>query len=111
MLVPPPTVPLPYAYVCLVPATYNAFEAASAAGCARVVYASSINAVRGYTDSPPAWLELGEEAAGVRTEYGIDSRPDPGVHWNDPVMPPNLYGATKCWGEAVGRVYSISKGL
>ena len=59
----------------------------------------------------PAWLDLGEDAEGVRTELGIDNRPDPGVHWDDPVMPPNLYGATKCWGEAVGRVYSISKGL
>ena len=94
----------------LVAGTYNAFEAASVAGCSRIVYASSINAVRGYTDSPPAWLgDLATE--GVRTETGIDERREPGVAWNDPVMPPNLYGATKCWGEALGRVYSISKGL
>ena len=68
---------------------------------------------------------------------GIDERAEPGVRWDDPVMPPNLYGATvkppltqstilaglrvftpaapavlqKCWGEALGRVYSTSRGL
>jgi NAD+ dependent glucose-6-phosphate dehydrogenase len=88
---------------------YNAFEAAAAAGCRRIVYASSINAIRGYTDTPPEWM--GDVAVGARRELGIDARPEPGVHWDDPVMPPNLYGATKCWGEALGRVYSISRAL
>ena len=60
---------------------YNIFEAAAQAKVRRVVFASSINAVFGY----PA---------------------DQQVHTTMPVYPINLYGATKCWGEAVARVYS-----
>lgn len=65
---------------------YNAFQAAHEAGCRRVVFASSINAVFGYP-------------------------PDMQVHTNMPVNPINLYGATKCWGEAVARVYVNQKGM
>ena len=61
--------------------TYNAFEAAHGAGCRRIVFASSINAVFGY----PADVQ---------------------VHTHMPVYPINLYGATKCWGEALARFYS-----
>jgi nucleoside-diphosphate-sugar epimerase len=61
--------------------TYNVFEAAHQAGCRRVVFASSINAVFGY----PAERQ-------VNTQM--------------PVNPINLYGATKCWGEALGRYYA-----
>lgn len=66
--------------------TYNAFEAAKQAGCRRIIYASSVNAVLGY----PADVQ---------------------VHTNMPVYPINLYGATKCWGEAVARYYSHTHGL
>jgi len=66
--------------------TYNAFEAAHQAGCRRIVFASSVNAVFGY----PADVQ---------------------VHTNMPVYPINLYGATKCWGEALGRYYSHTHGL
>jgi uronate dehydrogenase len=65
---------------------YNVFEAARLAGCRRVVFASSINAVWGY----PADLQLRTDA---------------------PVNPANLYGATKCWGEAVARVYANAHNL
>ncbi|MCY3991778.1 MAG: NAD(P)-dependent oxidoreductase [Caldilineaceae bacterium] len=67
-------------------ATYNVFEAAHQAGCRRVVYASSINAVLGYPR-------------------------DQQVHTSHPVYPINLYGATKCWGEALARYYSAAHGL
>lgn len=60
---------------------YQVFEGAHQAGCRRVVFASSINAVFGY----PADVQ---------------------VHTNMPVRPINLYGATKAWGEAVARVYA-----
>lgn len=60
---------------------YNGFEAAREAGCKRVVFASSINAVLGYEGT---------------TDVGSDV----------PVYPVNVYGATKCWGEAVARVYA-----
>ena len=65
---------------------YNGFEAARLAGCKRLVFASSINAVLGYG---------GKEA----------------VEWDAPVFPQNVYGATKCWGEALARVYSDQHGL
>ena len=67
-------------------ATFNVFEAARQAGCRRVVYASSINAVLGYP---------------------VDQQ----VHTAMPVYPINLYGATKCWGEALARYYSHTHGL
>ena len=60
---------------------YNGFEAAQRSGCRRVVFASSINAVLGY-------------------------RGDQAVSWDVPVFPQNVYGATKCFGEALGRVYA-----
>ncbi len=66
--------------------TYNAFVAAKAAGCRRVVYASSIHAVSGY----PTGVQ-------VRT--------------NDPVNPADLYGVTKCFGEALGRYMAEQEGL
>ena len=65
---------------------YNAFEAARQAGCQRLVLASSIHAILGYRDR-------GE------------------VPWDAPVFPVNVYGATKCWGEALARVYSQAHGL
>ena len=65
---------------------YNVFEAAHQAGCRRVVFASSINAVFGY----PADVQ---------------------VHTNMPINPINLYGATKCWGEAVARYYANAHNL
>ena len=65
---------------------YNAFEAARQAGCSRVVFTSSVNAVLGH---------LGRRM----------------VDRDSPVYPPNVYGATKCWGEALGRVYADQHGL
>ncbi len=66
--------------------TYNTFVAAKAAGCRRVIFASSIHAVSGY----PAGRQ-------VRT--------------NDPVNPADLYGVTKCFGEALGRYMAEQEGL
>ena len=60
---------------------YNGFEAAREAGCRRIVFASSINAVLGYENMTD-------------------------VSWDAPVYPVNVYGASKCWGEALARVYS-----
>ena len=65
---------------------YNAFEAARRAGCRRLVFASSIDVMRGF------WNE---------GRIGVDA----------PVYPTNMYGATKCWGEALGRVYADQHGL
>lgn len=66
--------------------TYNIFRAAKDQGCRRVVYASSVNAVIGY---PPA----------------VSVRPD------HPVFPTNVYGVTKCFGEALGIYFAETEGL
>ena len=65
---------------------YNVFQAAHEAKCRRVIFASSVNAVSGYP-------------------------PDMQVHTSMPVRPPNLYGATKAWGEAVACFYADRRGL
>ena len=65
---------------------YNGFEAARQAGCQRIVFASSVNAVLGY----------GGEVT---------------TSWDVPIFPQNVYGATKCWGEALARVYADQHGL
>jgi NAD+ dependent glucose-6-phosphate dehydrogenase len=65
---------------------YNAFEAARLAGCRRLIFASSINCILGY-------------------------RGQLNVPCDVPVWPQNVYGATKCWGEALARVYADQHGL
>ncbi len=66
--------------------TYHAFVAAKAAGVQRVIYASSIHAVSGYA-------------------------PDVQVKIDEPVNPGDLYGVTKCFGEALGRYMAGQEGL
>lgn len=65
---------------------YNVFEAAQQANVKRILFASSINAVDGY-----------EQDVQVKTSM--------------PVAPANLYGATKAWGEALGRFYADYKDM
>ena len=60
---------------------YNVFQAAQEAGCQRVVFASSIHAMLGYPREASARSDM-------------------------PVNPPNLYGVTKCFAEALGRYYA-----
>jgi NAD(P)-dependent dehydrogenase (short-subunit alcohol dehydrogenase family) len=66
--------------------TYNTFVAAKAAGCRRVIYASSIHAVSGYPK-------------------------DVQVKTTDPVNPGDLYGVSKCFGEALARYMAEQEGL
>ncbi len=66
--------------------SYNMFVAAKAAGCRRMIYASSIHAVSGYP-------------------------PDVQVKTNEPVNPGDVYGVTKCFGEAMGRYMAEQEGL
>ena len=65
---------------------YNVFEAAHRAGCRRVIFASSVNAVNGLPR-------------------------DVQMKTSEPVRPGNLYGASKCWGEAVACFYADQKNL
>jgi uronate dehydrogenase len=64
---------------------YNLFQAATDAGCRRVIFASSVNAVSGY----PAEIQVNTQMQ---------------------VRPPNLYGATKAWGEAVAYAFAHQGG-
>lgn len=66
--------------------TYNVIAAAVASGCRRVVYASSVHAVSGY----PAGSGVAED---------------------DPVHPGDLYGVTKCFGEALGSFVASTEQL
>lgn len=66
--------------------TYNLMVAAKSAGVRRVIYASSIHAVGGYPK-------------------------DVQVKTTDPVNPGDLYGVSKCFGEALGRYMAEQEGL
>lgn len=66
--------------------TYHLFVAAKTAGVRRVIYASSIHAVSGYP---------------------IDVQ----VKTSEPVNPGDLYGVSKCFGEALGRYMAEQEGL
>lgn len=66
--------------------TYNVFRAAADAGCRRVVFASSIHAVVGHADE----LTVAPDA---------------------PVRPLNMYGVSKCFGEAVAACFARAEGL
>lgn len=66
--------------------TYNLFAAAKAAGVRRVVCASSIHAVSGY----PADVQ---------------------VKTTEPVRPGDLYGVSKCFGEALCRYMAEKEGV
>lgn len=61
--------------------TYQTCVAARAAGCRRVVYASSIHAVSAYP-------------------------PDVQVKTSEPSNLGDLYGVSKCFGESLGRYFS-----
>ena len=66
--------------------TYHVFVAAKAAACRRVIFASSIHAVSGY----PKNIQ---------------------VKTSEPVNPGDLYGVSKCFGEALGRYMAEQEGL
>ena len=66
--------------------TYNICAAARAAGCRRLIFASSIHAVSGY----PLGLQ---------------------IRASDPVNPGDLYGVSKCFGEALGRYLAEQEDL
>lgn len=66
--------------------TYNVFRAAKDQGCQRVIFASSAQVVAGYP-------------------------PDVQVHLDSPPRPMNMYGVSKCFGEAVAYYFAYAEGL
>jgi nucleoside-diphosphate-sugar epimerase len=67
-------------------ATYNMFRAAQEARCRRFIFASSAHAVAAYP-------------------------PDVQIKVNMPVRPTNLYGVSKCFGEALAAHFAFNEGL
>lgn len=77
--------------------TYNVFEAAREAGARRVVFASSNHVVGMYEiDAAPALYDLED-----RRVFGTEI----------PVRPDSLYGVSKVFGEALGRLYADRYGM
>lgn len=66
--------------------TYNMFRAAKDAGCKRFIFASSAHVVSAY-------------AADIQISSGMA------------VKPKNIYGATKCFGEALAAYFAYTEGL
>jgi nucleoside-diphosphate-sugar epimerase len=79
--------------------TYNVFEASRVAGVKRVIFASSGAAVGGW-DSVPPYDSI------VKGEYSQVPQQWPMLTHEAPLRPGGVYGATKVWGEALGRAYS-----
>jgi nucleoside-diphosphate-sugar epimerase len=75
---------------------YNVYEAARQAGVRRVVFASSNHAVGMYLHDDERFADA--------------DRPEI-VSTAAPLRPDSLYGATKAWGEALGRLYAERHGL
>jgi len=77
--------------------TYNVYEAARAAGCERIVFASSNHAVGMYeVEGAPQIYEPGDSRL---VDHTAELRPD------------SLYGVSKVYGEALGRLYHERHGL
>jgi nucleoside-diphosphate-sugar epimerase len=83
--------------------TYNVFEAARRAGVRRVIFASSGAVVSAIEREEPyrALVEGRYDAAGAWARLTHES----------PLRPNGLYGASKAWGEALGRHYADAHGI
>ena len=78
--------------------TYNVFEASRIQGVSRVIFASSGDAARGWdNENPYDWLTEGK--------YDKITSPWTMIPPTD-VWPKGIYGASKVWGEAIGRHFS-----
>jgi len=82
--------------------TYNVFRAAKQEGCRRVIFASS------------AWV-YGDDSDAMRaaTATAADSRGRgrAGLPSAAPVCPTNMYGVSKCFGEAVAAYFALAQRL
>ena len=83
--------------------TYNVYEAARQAEVKRVIFASSGATVTGWERVPPY-----DAIAEGRYDEVPDSWP---MITHESVRPVALYGATKVWGEALGRHFSDAYGI
>ena len=79
--------------------TRNVLEAANDAGCARVIFASSGATVAGWEREEP-YKSLAE------ARYDDVPAEWPMIRHDMATRPRGVYGATKVWGEAIGRHYA-----
>ncbi len=84
--------------------TWNVYEAARLAGVKRIVFASSGDTIRGI-DNDPTYNQI------LNGDYETASRWEWPKVTKELVRPGTIYGASKVWGEALGRVYSHDHGL
>ena len=78
--------------------TYNVYEASRIQGVKRVVFASSGDAARGWDNEKPYnWLTEGKYNK-IKSHWKMIPPTD--------VWPKGIYGASKVWGEAIGRHFS-----
>lgn len=84
--------------------TYNVFEAARQAGVRRVIFASSGATVSGRERAQPY-------KALVEGDYAAAGAAWPAVTHEMATWPTGLYGASKVWGEAIGRHFADSSDL
>ena len=83
---------------------YNVFEASRLAGVTRVIFASSGATVSAWEREPPiSYIVAGryDQVVGEWTPLTHES----------PLRPSGLYGASKVWGEALGRHYADAYGM
>ena len=84
--------------------TYNVFEAAKQAGVKRVIFASSGSATSGWELEEPLKALIAGRYEDVPATW-------PSVTHETAPRPTGVYGATKAWGEALGRHYADSTDL
>ena len=78
--------------------TYNIYEASRIQGVKRVIFASSGDAARGWDNEEPYnWLTEGKYNK-IKSSWKMVPPTD--------VWPKGIYGASKVWGEAIGRHFS-----
>ncbi len=78
--------------------TYNVYEAARLAGVKRVVFASSGSTIKGWERVPPYDALVTGRYDDIPSDWPMIT--------HEQVRPMGLYGASKVWGEAVGRYFS-----
>ena len=82
---------------------YNVYEAARLAGVKRVVFASSGATARGFETEPPY-------DAIAQGRFGEVPEDFPKIT-HEQTWPGGIYGATKIWGEVLGRHFSDAYGM
>ena len=83
---------------------YNVYEAARQAGVKRVIFASAGASVFNYVTEEP-YLSMAE------ARWGDVPADVPRLTYLAPYRPNGVYGASKAWGEVLGRYYSDVYGM